>query len=88
MPPTARPFAEHGCKKMLYDARMGPVAVADGDRIVIAYQAAEAGLPGHPHVIAYNCRAERWTPPVRLGTAAGLDHHFAPILRLDEAFVL
>ncbi|MBN2584719.1 MAG: BNR-4 repeat-containing protein [Planctomycetes bacterium] len=85
MPSAARPFAEHGCEKMIYDARMGPVAVADGDRIVIVYQAAEEGLPGHPHIVAYDRRAERWSKPIRLGTAAGLDHHFAPILWLDGA---
>ncbi len=85
MTATARPFARHGCEKMIYDARMGPVAVADGDRIVIVYQAADEHLPGHPHIIAYDRRAGRWGPPLRLGTAAGLDHHFAPILWLDDA---
>ena len=39
---------------MIYDARMGPVAVADGDRIVIVYQAAEEGLPGHPHITTFD----------------------------------
>ncbi len=85
MPPNPQPFAVHGCEKMIYDARMGPVAVADGERIVIVYQAAEQGLPGHPHVICYDRGTRQWSPPLRIGTAAGLDHHFAPILWLDDA---
>ena len=70
---------------MIYDARMGPVAVADGDRIVIVYQAAEEGLPGHPHITTFDRCQGRWSEPRRLGTAAGLDHHFAPIIWLDDS---
>ncbi len=80
----AKPFALFGAEKMLYDSRMHPQAICDGERIVIAYQAGADGVPGHPHVIAYDRAAGRWSEPVRIGTAAGIDHHFAPVIWFDR----
>jgi hypothetical protein len=80
---SAKPFAVHGGEKMIYDLRMGPQAVAAGSEVVIVYQASADSLPAHPHVIAYDRSHSRWSSPVRVGEAAGLDHHFAPILWLD-----
>jgi hypothetical protein len=70
---------------MIYDPRMQPQAVAVGDEVTIVYQANALGLPGHPHLIRYNRSRREWSKAIQLGEAAGLDHHFAPILWLDGA---
>ena len=47
-------FANHGSEKMIYDVRMGPVAVAHEDRICVAYQSNRAGAKALPHEMVYD----------------------------------
>jgi len=81
VPPA--PLAEFGSEKMIYDLRMGPQAVADGNRVIVVYQGGEGVPVGHPHVAVYDRALRRWSPGFRVGEAAGRDHHFAPILWRD-----
>jgi len=86
--PSPRPFARCGAEKMIYDSRMGPQALRMGRRVVIAFHGAEGELPGHPHVVAYEIDAGEWIGPYRIGTAAGQDHHFAPVIWTDDTGAL
>ncbi|MCX7017088.1 MAG: BNR-4 repeat-containing protein [Candidatus Sumerlaeota bacterium] len=69
---------------MIYDVRMGPIAVAHEDKIYVAYQANPAGGKALPHVIVYDQRARQWSPPVVVGDVSRYDHHYGPILWLDS----
>ncbi len=84
MTTPTQPFAKFGSEKMIYDARMGPVAVDDGQRVVIVYQGGEGASVGQPHIIAYDRKTVRWSPPMQLGTVSHRDHHFMPIVWRDD----
>jgi hypothetical protein len=84
---AAKPFARYGCEKMIYDVRMGPMAVRFRDAIYIVYQANPNGPEAHPHIITYDLRDRRWSEPVQIGTVKRYDHHFAPILWIDEEHI-
>ena len=80
----AKPFARYGCEKMIYDVRMGPVALCYNDIIYIAYQANPNGPEAHPHIITYDLQGQRWSKPIQMGKVARYDHHFAPVLWFDH----
>lgn len=83
---AARPFARHGTEKMVYDLRMGPQALWHEEMIYLVYHStggAGAELIGHPYAIAYDVSRRRWSEPVRLGSARGYDHHYAPVIWRD-----
>ena len=73
---AAKPFALYGCEKMIYDVRMGPMAVCHKDIIYIAYQANPNGPEAHPHVITCDLQAGEWSKPmskIQMMKALGLD---------------
>ena len=80
---TARPFACHGGEKMIYDVRMGPVALLHNGVITIAYQANPDGLPMHPHLVTCDVSSGEWSEPVQIGEVPSYDHHFDPVLWFD-----
>ena len=77
------PFARHGGEKMIYDARMGPVALLIDDKVCVAYQANQDGPAAHPHLGIYDRARGLWYPPRRIGTVPYVNHHFGPILWMD-----
>lgn len=86
-------FATHGGEKMVYDWRMRPQAVRSGPYLHVAYQAAlpgaavgdKSGIPAqHPHVARLDLRTGEWSEPGRPGCTEGVNHHFAPVLWLDN----
>src|SRR5438128_331559 len=77
-------FANHGSEKMIFDVRMGPQALVHNDTIYIVYQANEHDIAAHPHIIAYDSGTKSWSDPVKLGDNTKYDHHFAPILWIDD----
>ena len=81
---TAKPFAQYGCEKMIYDVRMGPMAVHSEDVIYAVYQANPDGPEAHPHIITYDVQRKIWSDPVQVGTVKHYDHHYAPIVWLDH----
>ncbi len=81
---SIRPFAEHGCEKMIYDVRMGPQALYRDGVITIVYQANAAGREAHPHIVRYDVASKTWSERVQIGEAPRYDHHFAPILWFDD----
>lgn len=81
---AARPFAEFGCEKMIYDVRMGPQALRYNDVIYIVYQANADGPEAHPHIVTYDLGNAYWSEPVRIGTVDHYDHHFAPVMWFDD----
>ena len=85
MAETATCFAEFGGEKMIYDARMGPAAVDDGQRVVIVYQGGEGQAVGQPHVTAYDRDKATWSTPMQLGEVSRRNHHFMPIIWQDDA---
>ena len=58
----AKHFAEHGCEKMIYDSRMGPLALDNGDRITIVYHANPRGRIALPHLIEFDSVGQRPPP--------------------------
>jgi len=78
-----RPFAHHGCEKMVYDVRMGPLAVRRGQSIFVTYPANPSGREAHPHVRTHDCAARAWSEPVQVGAVPHFDHHFNPVLWFD-----
>ena len=80
----SQPFALHGAEKMIYDVRMGPLAVARGDSLYVAYHANPDGPENHPHVLKRDGATGRWSEPVRIGTVPRFDHHFAPVIWFDH----
>ncbi|MFC1712259.1 BNR-4 repeat-containing protein [Candidatus Poribacteria bacterium] len=81
---VAKPFAHYGCEKMIYDVRMGPMAVHSRKVIYIVYQANPNGHEAHPHIITYDLQNRKWSEPVQIGTVKRYDHHFAPIVWIDH----
>jgi hypothetical protein len=81
---TARPFALHGGEKMIYDVRMGPMAMERDGVITVAYQANPKGAAGHPHVIQYDIAKKSWSAPAQIGEAPHYDHHFGPVIWFDK----
>lgn len=82
-----RPFARHGCEKMLYDLRMGPHMVRLADTLYIVYQANECEVSADPFIIAYDIPTQHWSEPVKVGDAARpeFDHHNCPVLWIDTS---
>lgn len=77
-------FANFGAEKMIYDDRMKPQALYHEGFIYIVYQANQYSKQGHPFVIRYDIEADRWDEPIKLGYSSGIDHHFAPIIWIDQ----
>ena len=80
----AKAFAENGCEKMLYDIRMGPQALFHDGVIYCVYQSGAEGPEGHPHLRAYDVDKRSWSEEIRLGTVSKYDHHFCPVVWVDN----
>ena len=78
------PFARYGTEKMIYDVRMGPQALLHDEVIYIVYQVDRSKNVGNPHIISYRIKRGQWSKPVQVGTVLKYDHHYAPILWLDQ----
>ena len=81
---NATPFARFGSEKMIYDIRMGPQALRHEGTVYLAYQANPDGQKALPHVVSYDLTTGSWTKPAVIGDVKRYDHHFAPILWLDD----
>lgn len=79
----AKSFAQYGSQKMIYDIRMGPQGLYHGETFYIAYQANPHSYKALPHVIKRHSNGT-WSAPVVLGDVSHYDHHFAPVLWLDQ----
>ena len=82
---TVQPYARHGGEKMVYDVRMGPMAMLHDEVLYTAYPASPNGPAAHPHIVRYDMAQRSWSKAVTLGTVPFNDHHFNPILWIDEA---
>jgi hypothetical protein len=80
----ARPFADGGGEKMIYDVRMGPQALLSGERLYVAYQAGVPGPEAHPHLSVLDLADGRWSAPLQVGEVSHADHHFCPVLWQDS----
>ena len=69
---------------MIYDVRMGPVALCYKEVIYVAYHANPHAPEGHPHIITYDLKRGKWSPPIQIGEVPSFDHHFAPVIWLDS----
>ena len=81
----AKPFALYGFEKMLYDIRMGPVALIHKDIMYVAFSgSSEVSLP-QPNIIAYDIKNKKWSEPVKPGVLKvyNPDHHYNPIIWMD-----
>lgn len=82
-------FASGGKFKMLYDARQRPQSVYQKDRLYIVYNGdAEPSKSGkgnaYPMFISYEPESRMFSSPVRLGDKKSSDHHYSPIIWVDE----
>ena len=80
-----KPFAQYGTEKMLYDLRMGPQLVKNGNYLYCVYQANKEGIYSCPFITRYSINENKWEGPFKIGECEEkkYDHHQCPVLWLD-----